>query len=95
MAYYVHLLASKKHGTLYLGVTNDLVRRVYEHRTKAAPGFTRRYGVDKLVWFEIHDTAEAAITREKKLKKWRRDWKIRLIEESNPEWVDLYPGISN
>ena len=69
MAYYVYLLASKKHGTLYLGVTNDLVRRVYEHRTKAVPGFTSRYGVDKLVWFEIHATAEAAITREKELKK--------------------------
>ena len=95
MAYYVYLLASKKHGTLYLGVTNDIVRRVYEHRTKASPGFTKRYGVDKLVWFEIHDTAEAAITREKELKKWRREWKIRLIEESNPEWVDLYPEISN
>jgi putative endonuclease len=95
VAYYVYLLASKKHGTLYLGVTNDLVRRIYEHRTKAAPGFTSRYGVDKLVWFEIHATAEAAITREKELKKWRRDWKTRLIEETNPEWVDLYPGISN
>ena len=95
MAYYVYLLASKKHGTLYLGVTNDLVRRVYEHRSKAVPGFTSRYGIDKLVWFEIHDTAEAAITREKELKKWRRDWKVRLIEESNPEWADLYPGISN
>jgi putative endonuclease len=92
---YVYLLASKKHGTLYLGVTNDLVRRVYEHRTKAVRGFTRRYGVNKLVWFEIHDTAEAAITREKELKKWRRDWKVRLIEESNPAWDDLYPGISN
>jgi putative endonuclease len=95
MAYYVYLLASKKHGTLYLGVTNDLVRRIYEHRTKAVPGFSKRYGIDKLVWFEIHDTAEAAITREKELKKWRRDWKTRLIEETNPEWVELYPGISN
>jgi putative endonuclease len=95
MAYYVYLLASKKHGTLYLGVTNDLVRRVYEHRTKVVPGFTARYDVDKLVWFEIHHTAAAAITREKELKKWRRDWKIRLIEEQNPEWVDLYPTISN
>jgi putative endonuclease len=95
MAYYVYLLASKKHGTIYLGVTNDLVRRVYEHRTKAVPGFTTRYGIGKLVWFEIHDTAEAAITREKELKKWRRDWKIRLIEEQNPGWGDLYPGISN
>jgi putative endonuclease len=94
MAYYVYILASKKHGTLYLGVTNDLVRRVYEHRTKAVPGFTSLYGVDKLVWFEIHVTAEAAITREKVLKKWRRDWKIRLIEVQNPNWDDLYLGIS-
>jgi putative endonuclease len=82
-----------RNTTLYLGVTNDLVRRVYEHRTKAVEGFTKRYAVDKLVWFEIHDNVEAAITREKELKKWRRDWKIRLIEEQNPEWTDLYPGI--
>ena len=95
MAFYVYLLASKKYGTLYLGVTNDLVRRTYEHRTKAVGGFTKRYDVDKLVWFEIYDDAVTAITREKELKKWRRDWKIRLIEETNPEWVDLYPGISN
>ena len=95
MAFYVYLLASKKHGTLHLGVTNDLVRRTYEHRTKAVGGFTKRYDVDKLVWFEIYDDAVTAITREKELKKWRRDWKIRLIEETNPEWVDLYPGISN
>ena len=95
MGGWLYILANKPGGTLYVGVTNDLVRRVYEHRTKAVPGFTSRYGVDKLVWFEIHATAEAAITREKELKKWRRDWKVRLIEESNPEWVDLYPGISN
>ena len=95
MAYCVYLLASKKHGTLYLGVTNDLVRRVYEHRTKASQGLTARYGVDKLVWFEIYDDAITAITREKELKKWRRDWKIPLIEEQNPDWVELYPGISN
>ena len=95
MAYYVYLLASKKHGTLYLGVTNDLVRRVYEHRTKATKGFTARYDVNKLVWFGIYDDAITAIAREKELKKWRRDWKIRLIEEQNPEWGDLYPGISS
>jgi putative endonuclease len=95
MPYYVYLLASKKHGTLYLGVTNDIVRRGYEHRTKAVGGFTKRYGVDKLVWFEVYDDAITAITREKELKKWRRDWKIRLIEEQNPGWVDLYPGISS
>jgi putative endonuclease len=95
MACYVYLLASKKHGTLYLGVTNDLVRRVYEHRTKVSGGFTARYDVDKLVWFEIYDDAITAIAREKELKKWRRDWKIRLIEEQNPEWADLCPGISS
>jgi putative endonuclease len=94
MANYVYLLASKKHGTLYLGVTKDLVRRVYEHRTKAVESSTSRYGVDKLVWFEIYDDAATAIAREKELKKWRRDWKIRLIEEQNPGWVDLYPGIA-
>ena len=94
MAYYVYLLASKKHGTLYLGVTNDIVRRVYEHKTKAVPGFTTRYGVNKLVWFEIYEDAITAIAREKELKKWRRDWKIRLIEEENPGWEDLYSGIA-
>ncbi len=83
MAYYVYLLASKKHGTLYLGVTNDLVRRGHEHRTKAIDSFTSRYGVNKLVWFEIYDDAITAIAREKELKKWRRDWKIRLIEEKS------------
>ena len=95
MAFYVYLLAGKKHGTLYLGETNDVVRRVYEHRTKAVGGFTTRYGVNKLVWFEIYEDAATEISREKELKKWRRDWKIRLIEEQNPAWSDLYPGISN
>ncbi len=94
MAYYVYLLASEKYGTLYLGVTNDIVRRVYEHKSKAVAGFTKRYAVDKLVWFEIYDDLTSAIAREKELKKWRRDWKIRLIEESNPQWIDLYPQIS-
>ncbi|CCD96040.1 Excinuclease ABC, C subunit, N-terminal [Bradyrhizobium sp. ORS 375] len=93
MTYYVYLLANKKHGTLYLGVTKDLARRVHEHKTKVAPGFTSRYDIGKLVWFEIYDDAITAITREKELKKWRRDWKIRLIEENNPNWDDLYPGI--
>jgi putative endonuclease len=95
MACYVYLLASKKYGTLYLGVTNDLVRRGYEHRTKAVEGFTTRYGVDRLVWLETYDDVVTAIAREKELKKWRRDWKIRLIEEQNPDWVDLYPGIAS
>ena len=95
MACYVYLLASKKHGTLYLGVTNDIVRRVHEHRTKSVEGFTKRYNVDKLVWFETYDDIAHAITREKELKKWRRDWKIRLVEEDNPNWTDLYPSIAS
>ncbi|MDF0583576.1 GIY-YIG nuclease family protein [Bradyrhizobium yuanmingense] len=94
MAYYVYILASRKHGTLYIGVTNDLVRRMYQHRTKAVPGFTSKYGVNKLVLFEIYDDPATAIAREKELKKWRRDWKTRLIEEQNPNWDDLYPGIT-
>jgi putative endonuclease len=94
MAYYVYLLASDKYGTLYLGVTNDIVRRIHEHKTKTVASFTRRYSVNKLVWFEIYDDALTAISREKELKKWRRDWKIRLIEEGNPQWIDLYPAIA-
>ncbi|HVV42684.1 MAG TPA: GIY-YIG nuclease family protein [Nitrobacter sp.] len=94
MPYYVHLLASKKHGTLYVGVTNNIVRRAYQHRTKVTDGFTSRYGVTKLVWFEIYDDAPNAIAREKQIKNWHRDWKIRLIEEQNPDWTDLYPGIA-
>ncbi|MGH7031620.1 MAG: GIY-YIG nuclease family protein [Stellaceae bacterium] len=91
--YYVYLLASQRHGTLYLGVTGDLVRRVDQHKTKAPPGFTARYGVDRLVWFEVYDDPTAAITHEKAVKKSRRDWKIRLIDEQNPEWRDLFPAI--
>jgi putative endonuclease len=88
--YYVYILASKIGGTLYLGVTNDLVRRIYEHREKLADGFTKRYGIARLVYFETHSDIEAAITREKQMKKWNRVWKVRLIEESNPNWSDLY-----
>jgi putative endonuclease len=92
--YYVHLTASKKHGTLYLGVTNNLVRRIHEHKTKIVPGFTAQYNVVRLVWFESYDDPTNAIAREKDIKKWRRDWKIRLIEEDNPEWSDLYASIT-
>jgi putative endonuclease len=92
--YYVYLMASRRNGTLYLGVTNDLVRRVYQHRNKLLPGFTARYDVDKLVWYEIYDDPTNAITREKDIKKWRRAWKIRLIEEMNPEWRDLWDDIT-
>ena len=92
--YYVYLLASRKHGTLCVGVTNDLILRVYEHKNHAVPGFTSRYGVHLLVWFEYCDDVINAITREKELKKWRRDWKINLIERTNPEWVDLYASLA-
>jgi putative endonuclease len=95
LPYYVYLLASRRHGTLYLGVTNDLVRRVHEHKSKAARGFTSRYGVDRLVWFETYEDPISAITREKDIKKWRRDWKIRLVEEGNPDWLDRYPLIAS
>jgi putative endonuclease len=94
VAYYVYLLASRRNGVLYLGVTNDLVRRVYQHKTKAVRGFSARYGVDLLVWFEIYDDPSTAITREKELKKWRCAWKVSLIEAANPEWEDLYQTIT-
>jgi len=92
--YYVYILASKIGGTLYIGVTNDLIRRVYEHRENLAAGFTKRYEIHRLVYFEQHSDIEAAIQREKRLKKWNRRWKIKLIEESNPNWIDLYPAIA-
>ena len=91
--YYVYLMANRKHGTLYVGVTNDLVRRGYQHRANAVQGFTSRYDVHPLVWFEIYDDPLTAITREKEIKKWRRDWKVNLIEQTNPEWADLYESI--
>lgn len=92
--YCVYLMASARNGTLYLGVTSDLVKRVYEHKNKLLPGFTTRYDVNRLVWFECGGSSIAAIEREKEIKKWRRAWKIRLIEESNPGWRDLYSEIS-
>lgn len=94
MTYFVYLLASRKDGTLYLGVTRDLVRRVYEHKTKAASGFTSRYDVRRLVWFEIYDDPSSTIAREKQLKKWQRAWKIELIEKENLDWRDLYEEIT-
>lgn len=91
--FYVYLLASRKQGTLYLGVTKDLVRRTYQHKEKLLPGFTSQYDIRRLVWFEIYDDPTTAIEREKQIKKWRRAWKIDLIEKENPEWKDLYPEI--
>lgn len=86
----VYMLASGPRGTLYIGVTSDLPRRVFEHRSDTIEGFTKRYGVHRLVWYEPHFSAEAAIRREKRLKRYKRDWKIQLIEESNPDWADLF-----
>ena len=94
-AFYVYVLASKRNGTLYIGVTSALVQRVWQHKTKAVGGFTARYGVDQLVHFEAHGDAAGAIQREKQLKNWRRAWKIQLIEERNPEWRDLYSEIAS
>jgi putative endonuclease len=93
MAYYVYILASRRDGAIYVGITNDLVRRVYEHRIKAVPGFTAKYGITQLVWFEVYDDPVSAISREKELKKWKRDWKTQLIEKDNPNWDDLYDSI--
>ncbi len=93
MQFWVYIMASRRHGTLYTGVTRDLVRRVWEHRTDLSEGFTRRYGVHRLVWFESAGFLHAAITREKQIKAWKRQWKIELIEKSNPEWRDLYDEI--
>ena len=88
------MLASKRNGTLYTGVSNDLVRRVWEHKHGFVSGFTKRHRIHTLVWFETHDDIESAIHREKQLKKWRRDWKLKLIEENNPQWLDLYEGLT-
>ena len=86
----VYILASQRNGTLYIGVTSDLIQRVYQHRTEAADGFSKRYGVHDLVWYEVHEMMESAILREKQLKKWSRITKIRLIERQNPSWRDLW-----
>ena len=89
----VYILTNRRHGTLYVGVTSDPVRRIWEHRTDVVDGFTRRYGLHRLVYVEFHETMERAIVREKQLKQWLRAWKIQLIESVNPEWHDLYPTL--
>jgi len=92
--FYVYILASQRNGTLYTGVTSDLPRRIWQHKEGLVQGFTRKYFVKRLVYFEIHDTALSAITREKQIKKWRRAWKLDLIEKRNPGWEDLYELIA-
>jgi putative endonuclease len=91
--FYVYILASKRNGTLYIGVTSELVQRIWQHKNKLIEGFTQKYNVNKLVYYEVHPNAESAITREKQMKKWRRVWKMRIIEEKNPGWNDLYNDI--
>jgi len=91
--FYVYILCSKRNGTLYTGVTSNLPKRIYEHKHNLVDGFTKKYGVHSLVWFERHESADEAITREKQIKKWNRKWKLELIEEKNPEWNDLYDSI--
>ncbi|MBX9903224.1 MAG: GIY-YIG nuclease family protein [Burkholderiales bacterium] len=90
----VYLLASRRNGTLYIGVTSDIVKRIWEHKNDAVEGFTKRYGVHILVWCEAHETMESAITREKTIKGWKRRWKLELIEKENPQWIDLYDSMT-
>lgn len=91
---YVYVLASQRNGSLYIGVTTDLLKRVWEHKNKFVEGFTKQYHVDQLVWYEQHESIEAAIIREKQIKKWNRAWKIRAIEATNPYWNDLYLNLT-
>jgi putative endonuclease len=91
--YFTYLLASAAYGTLYVGVTNDLMARTWEHRNGVVPGFTRKHEIKRLVWFEQHAEIDNAIRREKSIKRWRRDWKISLVEAENPHWEDLYPKL--
>ena len=92
-AYYVYILASKRNGTFYIGVTSDLIKRVHEHKSDLVDGFTKKYRVHNLVYYETVDDIDSAIAREKQLKKWNRAWKVRLVEETNPDWRDLYPDL--
>ena len=90
---YVYIMANRKNGTIYIGVTSDLTARVYQHREGLVPGFTKRYGCKLLVYFEVHDDLQDAWQRELQMKEWKRSWKVRLIEENNLEWADLYPTL--
>jgi len=92
--YFVYILASKRNGTLYIGLTNNLIKRVYEHKNDLVDGFTKKYGVHNLVYYEVYSNIDDAILREKRIKKWKRQWKIKLIEKENPLWTDLYNQLS-
>jgi putative endonuclease len=94
MAFYVYILASKRNGTLYIGMTDDLVKRIWQHRNDVIRGFTQRYGIKSLVWYEAHESRETAFARERQMKKWNRAWKLELIEKTNPAWRDLGDELS-
>ncbi len=94
MAFYVYILANRRNGTLYIGMTDNLVARVSQHRENVRPGFTQRYGVKTLVWHEQHTSRDSAFSRERQLKKWNRDWKLALIEKDNPQWRDLWTDVA-
>jgi len=94
MVFYVYILASRRNGTLYIGMTDNLIQRVWMHRNGVLPGFTKRYGVKTLVWYEQHETREQALIRERQMKKWNRTWKLETIERTNPAWSDLYENLS-
>lgn len=91
--YYAYLITNKPYGTLYVGVTSNLVQRIFQHRNDFVEGFSKQHDLHRLVWFEVHGDVMAAIAREKQIKKWRRDWKINLIQKTNPQWNDLYDSI--
>jgi putative endonuclease len=95
MAFYVYMLASKRNGTLYIGMTDDLLKRVWMHREAILPGFTRDYGVKPLVWYEAHESRDSALLRERQMKKWNRAWKLELIESCNPNWRDLTESLAS
>ncbi len=92
--FYVYILSNERNGTLYTGVTSDLLKRVYDHKNDLVDGFSKRYGIHNLVWYEMHETVESAISREKQIKKWQRKWKLELIDKSNPLWDDLYENLT-
>jgi putative endonuclease len=95
MAFYVYILASKRNGTLYIGMTDDLVKRVWQHRNDLLPGFTTQYRVKTLVWYEVHESRESAFVRERQMKKWNRAWKLEIIEKENPSWRDLWDELNS
>ena len=94
LQYYVYILASAKYGTLYVGITSDLIGRIYQHKEKLVDGFTKKYNIHQLMYYEVHGDIHEAILREKQIKKWNRDWKINLIERDNPHWCDLYAELN-